>query len=66
MFFKKNDNISDSEDLVKVCALLVHAAKIDENYSIEEKNIIKKTINEFNKKNEKESPFGVLKNLDLS
>ena len=51
MFFKKNNNISDSEDLVKVCALLVHAAKIDENYSTEEKNIIKKTINEFNKKN---------------
>ena len=49
MFFKKNDNISDSEDLVKVCALLVHAAKIDENYSTEEKNIIKKTINELNK-----------------
>ena len=52
MFFKKNKNISDKEDLVKVCALLVHAAKIDENYSTEEKNIIKKTINEFNKKNE--------------
>ena len=52
MFFKKNNNISDSEDLVKVCALLVHAAKIDENYSTEEKNIIKKTINEFDNKNE--------------
>ena len=52
MFFKKNDNISESEDLVKVCALLVHAAKIDENYSTEEKNIIKKTIHEFDKKNE--------------
>ena len=49
MFFKKNKNISDSEDLIKVCALLVHAAKIDENYSTEEKNIIKKTINELNK-----------------
>ena len=52
MFFKKNKNISDSEDLIKVCALLVHAAKIDENYSTEEKNIIKKTINELYKKNE--------------
>ena len=52
MFFKKNKNISDGEDLIKVCALLVHAAKIDENYSTEEKNIIKKTINEFDKKNE--------------
>ena len=36
MFFKKNKNISDNEDLVKVCALLVHAAKIDENYLKEE------------------------------
>ena len=49
MFFKKNKNISDNEYLIKVCALLVHAAKIDENYSTEEKNIIKKTINELNK-----------------
>ena len=44
MFFKKNKNISDSEDLVKVCALLVHAAKIDENYSNKEEEIIKNTL----------------------
>ena len=36
MFFisDKTDNIK--EDLIKVCALLIHAAKIDENYSLEE------------------------------
>ena len=44
MFFKKNKNVSDSEDLIKVCALLVHAAKIDENYSTEEKNIISTVV----------------------
>ena len=45
MFFnKKNKNESDSFDLVKIAALLIHAAKIDEKYSIEEEEIIKKTL----------------------
>ena len=45
MFFnkKKNDE-SDSFDLVKIAALLIHAARIDEKYSIEEEEIIKKTL----------------------
>ena len=42
MFFKKNNK--DNEELTKICALLIHAAKIDENYSNEEKEIIKKTL----------------------
>ena len=42
MFFKKSTN--DNEELIKICALLVHAAKIDENYSDDEKIIIKKTL----------------------
>ena len=42
MFFKINKQ--NNEELIKVCALLVHAAKIDENYTKDEKNIIKKTI----------------------
>ena len=42
MFFQKNDNIED--DLSKVAALLIHAAKIDENYSSIEEEIIKKTL----------------------
>ena len=45
-FFSKNkDNQSDKQGLyVKTAALLIHAAKIDENYSDIEKKIIKKTL----------------------
>ena len=42
MFFQKNINKND--DLTKVAALLIHAAKIDENYSINEEKIIKKAL----------------------
>ena len=40
MFFKKDDK----DDLIDVCALLIHAAKIDENYSLKEEKIIKQTL----------------------
>ena len=44
MFFKKeNKNVKDSF-LIKVGALLIHAAKIDENYTENEEEIIKKTL----------------------
>ena len=52
MFFKKekeNDNIF----FVKVCALLIHAAKIDENFTENEEEIIKKTIKELGLQEEK-------------
>ena len=42
MFFQKNH--SKNNDLSKVAALLIHAAKIDENYSSIEEEIIKKTL----------------------
>ena len=42
MFFKKKSKNND--DFVNICALLIHAAKIDENYSKEEQEIIKKTL----------------------
>ena len=45
MFFKK-DEIKNNNFLTKVCALLIHAAKIDENYTDKEEEIIKKTLNE--------------------
>ena len=45
MFFKKNE-IKNNNFLTKVCALLIHAAKIDENYTDKEEEIIKKTLNE--------------------
>ena len=51
MFFKKkeaNNNIFQ----IKICALLIHAAKIDENYTDKEEEIIKKTINELGVENE--------------
>ena len=40
--FKKNQDSdkSDEENLVKITALLIHAAKIDEHYSEKEKKII--------------------------
>ena len=47
-FFKKNDskdyNKKNEEFLTKVSSLLIHAAKIDENYTDKEKKIIKKTL----------------------
>ena len=43
MFFKKKE-IKQNNFLTKVCALLIHAAKIDENYTDKEEEIIKKTL----------------------
>ena len=45
-FFKnKEKTISgDNDSLCKIAALLIHAAKIDENYEETEKDIIKKTL----------------------
>ena len=45
MFFEKKDK-DKIEDLSKVAALLIHAAKIDEKYSDHEEEIIKKTLSE--------------------
>ena len=44
MFFGKNKKNDENEDLIKVAALLIHAAKIDEDYSDKEEEIIKKTL----------------------
>ena len=52
MFFKKNSNETEKIFLVKTCALLIHAAKIDENYTEKEEEIIKKTLLELGAKNE--------------
>ena len=47
-FFKNNDakdnSKNDDELLSKTTSLLIHAAKIDENYTDKEKVIIKKTL----------------------
>ena len=50
MFFKKQNKTSNEKDLAKVAALLIHAAKIDQNYTLNEENIIKKTIIEIGAK----------------
>ena len=51
MLFVKNKN-KDKVDTTKVAALLIHASKIDENYSIQEEKIIKKTLLELGVNNE--------------
>ena len=43
MFF---ENKKDNNDLVKIAALLVHAAKIDEIYTTKEEEIIEKALME--------------------
>ena len=53
MFFKKTDKKEENNFIVKVCALLIHAAKIDENYTDKEEEIIKKTLLELGLENEK-------------
>ena len=41
MFFKSKNN---NDNLIKVAALLIHAAKIDENFSSSEENLIRQTL----------------------
>ena len=53
MFFKKTDEKKENNFIVKVCALLINAAKIDENYTDKEEDIIKKTLLELGLENEK-------------
>ena len=51
-FFNKKE-VSDSDnDLLNVACLMIHAARIDENYTDNEKKIIKKTLTKLNNSNE--------------
>tara|TARA_B100001245_G_scaffold62341_1_gene43174 strand:- start:773 stop:1195 length:423 start_codon:yes stop_codon:yes gene_type:complete len=52
--FKKKKEVPNTKN-IPIIALLVHAAKIDENYTNIEKKIIKKVIAELNKVNLEES-----------
>ena len=52
IFFKKREN-NDDNQLIKVGALLIHAAKIDQDFSKEEENIIKQTLINFGVVNKK-------------
>ena len=49
---KKGGETNIDSSLSKITALLIHAAKIDENYTEKEREIIRKTIIELNSKDE--------------
>ena len=50
---KKEKKLNDDDKYIKSAALLIHAAKIDENYTDKEKSIIKKTLIELGIKEDK-------------
>ena len=52
IFKKKTKDVKDEKNLVLICALFVHAAKMDENYTDKEKSIILKALSEISDKNE--------------
>ena len=43
-FFNKKEQSNSDNDLINVACLMIHAAKIDENYTDKEKKIIKDAI----------------------
>ena len=51
-FFNKENKKNIENPLTKIAALLINVAKIDENYTAKEKNIIKKAVIELGSKNE--------------
>ena len=51
-FLNKEEKLDDDNDLLNIACLMIHAARIDENYTDKEKNIIKKTLSKLNKNDE--------------
>ena len=51
-FLKKKNKETVESPLTKIAALLIHAAKIDENYTQKEREIIKKAIIKLSSKND--------------
>ena len=51
-FFNKEENLNKESDLINVACLMIHAAKIDENYTDKEKKIIKNTLIKLDNNNE--------------
>ena len=47
-FFNKENKLNNNTDLLNVACLMIHAAKMDENYTDKEKEIIKKTLTKLN------------------
>ena len=54
IFKKKTKDVKSEKNLVLICALFVHAAKMDENYTDKEKSIILKALLEISGKKENE------------
>ena len=52
MFFEKNKIKDENKNLNNITALLIHAAKIDENFSVTEEKIIEETILQLGAKKE--------------
>ena len=50
-FFNTDDKKKVNNELIDVACLMIHAAKIDENYTDHEKSIIKNTISKLDKTN---------------
>ena len=44
MFFNKKEDKEEESYLIRIGALLIHAAKIDEQYTTAEEDVIKKTL----------------------
>ena len=64
--FKKNfenENDNDHLSLISIAALLIHSAKIDENFTEKEKNIIKKALIEMGA--DQQDLDKILKNAEL-
>ena len=51
-FINKEEKLESNSDMLNTACLMIHAARIDENYTDKEKNIIKKTLSKLNKNNE--------------
>ena len=52
MFFNSKKNNNNEDNLTKIAALLIHAAKIDQNFSPLEEDIIKQTMIKIGSKEE--------------
>ena len=44
MFFRNQKNNDENKDLVKIAALLIHTAKIDQDYTSKEEDLIKNLL----------------------
>ena len=64
LFKKKEDLKKDDNSLLKVASLLIHVAKVDEEYTSKEKEIIKQAIIELDEQEDEELEQGIADRLD--